>query len=390
MKLAYVTTYNAQNLSGFYEWAGTGYYIARSLKQQFLPIHYIGSLKDRLALQAVCKFKRQYYEFFHQKKYLKALEPMFVQNYANQVKKRLANIEADIVFGATIIPIAYLECKQPIVFWADATFQNLLNFYPQYSNLCQETIAHGHLMEKLALEKCKLAIYSSEWAAQTAIDYYQADPTKVKVVPFGANIESNKTPDEIKDVIESRPSDRCKLLFIGVDWFRKGGDIALKVAEELNNLGLKTELTVVGCQPVVEGSLPNFVKPLGFVSKSTTKGKKILNQAIADSHFLILPSKAECYGLVLCEANSLGVPCLATQIAGIKTIIKPNINGNLFARNASINDYCNYIYHFFEHYPDYKNLAISAFNEYQMRLNWLVAGQTVKNLLTSIANGSQS
>jgi glycosyltransferase involved in cell wall biosynthesis len=173
-------------------------------------------------------------------------------------------------------------------------------------------------------------------------------------------------------------------LFLGVDWFRKGGDVALKVAEELNKLGLNTELTVVGCQPIVEGSLPSFVKPLGFISKSTNEGKERINQLLAESHFLILPSRAECYGVVFCEANSLGVPCISRKVGGIPTIIKPNVNGNLFDLNTEITEYCEYISRLFSNYSDYKNLALSSFNEYQSRLNWSVAGKTVQELLTTI------
>jgi glycosyltransferase involved in cell wall biosynthesis len=173
-------------------------------------------------------------------------------------------------------------------------------------------------------------------------------------------------------------------LFLGVDWERKGGDIALQVAEQLNDLGLDTELTVVGCEPIVEGSLPKFVKSLGFISKSTIAGKERLDRLIAESHFLILPSRAECYGVVFCEANSFGVPCISRKVGGIPTIIKPNVNGNLFDLNANISEYCNYIYRLFTNYSDYKNLALSAFHEYESRLNWGVAGQKVKQFLTEI------
>lgn len=382
MKIAYVTTYNAQTLSGANEWSGLGYFIARSLKNQSIPLEYIGPLKEKLTLKLVRKSKRYYYKLFQNKHYEKDADLLTLQNYSNQVSKKLAVTKADIVFSATIRPIVYLECKQPIVFWADATCAGLVDFYPQYNNLCQESLENWHMMERLALQKCKLAIYASEWAAQTAIEHYNADPAKVKVVPFGANIDSYRTFGEIKDLIESRPSNKCKLLFLGVDWDRKGGDIALKVTEELNNLGLNTELTVVGCQPIVEGSLPSFIKPLGFITKSTTEGKERINQLLAESHFLILPSKAECYGVVFCEANSLGVPCISRKVGGIPTIIKPNINGYLFDVNADITEYCNYIVHLFDNYADYKNLALSSFKEYQSRLNWSVAGKTVKNLLT--------
>jgi glycosyltransferase involved in cell wall biosynthesis len=382
MKIAYITTFDSRTLSN--QWSGTGYYIAQSLQKQSITLDYIGPLEDRLALQFVSKLKSRYYKYFR-KNYIKYIEPLILRDYGRQITEKLNSSKADIVFSAGSDSIAYLECNQPIIFWADATFANIIDFYPVYSNLCQESLQNAHLIQSMSLQKSQLAIYSSDWAAQTAINYYNTDPEKVKVVPFGANIESNLTIDEIKSQIQSRPTNQCKLLFLGMDWFRKGGDVALEVAEKLNNSGLKTELTIVGCQPSVDKPLPNFVKVLGFIPKSTSEGKKKIYQLIADSHFLILPSIADCTPIVFCEANSLGVPCLSRRVGGIPTIIKDDLNGKLFERDSDLIEYCEYIYNIFTNYNQYKELALSAFNEYESRLNWRVAGQKVKDLLMTIA-----
>jgi glycosyltransferase involved in cell wall biosynthesis len=384
MKLAYATTYNSQNLKEFYNWAGLGYYIAQSLEHQAISLDYIGPLKDSVAIRGICKLKRHYHQIFEGKNYLRALDPITLENYANQVSRKLAKLQSDIVFSATITSTAHLNCSQPIVFWADATFASLLDSYPAYKNLCQESIEHGHNMERVALKKSALALFASDWAAQTAINTYQADPAKVKVVPFGANVENQMAFDEIKDLIKIRPSNKCKLLFIGYDWVRKGGELAVKVTQSLNNAGLDAELTVVGCSPPIEESAAPFVKTLGIVSKSTEAGKALINQLISESHFLILPSKAECYGLVFCEANSFGVPCLATNVGGIPTIIRDGYNGKTFNKDADVEDYCEYVIHLFTHYSKYQELALSSFHEYQARLNWTVAGRTVKDLLETL------
>jgi glycosyltransferase involved in cell wall biosynthesis len=384
MKLAYATTYNARDLKEFYNWAGLGYYIARSLKDPSISIDYLGPLEEQIAIKGICKLKRHYHQIFEGKNYLKALDPITLQNYANQVSHKLSKIQSDIVFSATITPTAYLDCSQPIVYWADATFANLLDSYPVYQNLCQETIAHGHEMERIALKKSALAIFASDWAAQTAINYYQADPSKVKVIPFGANVDNQMTFDDIKAAIRSRPSDKCKLLFIGYDWVRKGGDVAVQLTKALNSAGLDTELTVVGCSPSIEESAVPFVKTLGRIDKSTAAGSSLINRLISEAHFLILPSKAECYGLVFCEANSFGVPCLATNAGGIPTIIRDDMNGKTFDLNAGANDYCEYVLDLFSSYSEYEKLALSSFSEYQSRLNWSVAGRTAKELLATL------
>jgi glycosyltransferase involved in cell wall biosynthesis len=384
MKLAYITTYDARTLQGSNEWSGTGYYIAQSLKNQAISLEYIGSLKDSLTLKTIRKLKRHYYEFFQQKNYQKDADPATLKNYARQVTHKLKHTQADIVFSATVNPIAYLECDRPIAFWADGTFANIQDFYPQYSNLCADVISDWHQMERLALQKSKLAIYSSDWAAQSAINDYGADPARVKVIPFGSNTDSPFDSETIEDIITSRPSDRCKLLFLTVDWERKGGNIAFQVAKKLNQSGLNTELTVVGCQPQIEEDLPDFVKVFGFISKSTKEGKQKIQKLIMDSHFLILPTLADCTPIVFCEANSLGVPCLSTNVGGIPTMIHNNLNGQLFDKNAHLSEYCDYITNLFTDYSNYKNLARSAFGEYKSRLNWSVAGQKVKDLLMTI------
>jgi glycosyltransferase involved in cell wall biosynthesis len=384
MKLAYVTTYDAQSLRGANEWSGTGYYIAQSLKRQSLSLEYLGPLEDPVTLQILRKLQGHFYRLVQHKNYQKDADPSTLKSYASQVAKKLNRTKSDIVFSATVNAVAYLECEQPLVFWADGTFANIQDFYPLYSNLPDKVIKDWHQMERLALEKCKLAIYSSDWAAQSAIQDYGADPAKVKVVPFGANIESELSFETIKNAVETRSIDRCKLLFIAVDWFRKGGNIAYQVAKELNQSGLKTELTVVGCQPLVKEPLPDFVNALGFISKSTSEGRARIQNLILESHFLILPTLADCTPIVFCEANSLGVPCLSTTVGGVPTMIRNGVNGQLFDKDANTSEYSGYIANLFSDYSTYKNLALFAFHEYQSRLNWRVAGQNVKDLLKTI------
>lgn len=380
MRIAYVTDYDARDVR---MWSGTALYIAQALRQQSLDLDLIGPLKDRLINKVVRKTKRHYHEVFKET-YLRDPDPVILKNYAQQVAQKLSRTKAEVVLSATVNPIAYLNVNQPITFWADATFANVLDFYPHFTNLCQETIEAGHKMERLAIQNSQLAIYSSDWAAQTAINYYKADPAKVKVVPFGANIAEERSFEDIKSAIQRRPTQQCNLLFIGVDWYRKGGDIAFAIARSLNQSGLPTKLTVIGCQPLIEGPLPNFVRPLGFISKSTPEGKNQIATEISRSHFLVLPSLADCTPIVFSEANSLGVPCLTTNVGGIPTIIRTAHNGKTFDLSAEIPEWCDYILNTFNTYSDYKELAFTAFEEYRNRLNWRVAGQRVKQLLTGI------
>jgi glycosyltransferase involved in cell wall biosynthesis len=283
-------------------------------------------------------------------------------------------------------PISYLECKQPIVLWTDATFAAAIDFYPQYfrNRISAESIAELIANEGSALRRCRLAIFWSEWAARGAIEHYQLDPSRVKVVPVGPNIESTRNLDDIRRIIDSRSQDRCKLLFLGVDWFRKGGDIAIQVASELNKAGLPTELSIVGCEPICTEPLPGFVRTLGHISNATQDGARRLSQLFSESHFLILPTRADSFGIVFCEASSYGMPSLSTDVGGIPTAIRNDINGRTFDRSSGATVYCEIITGLFSNYSRYKDLAMSSFHEYETRLNWDVAGKAVKNLLQGL------
>ena len=70
-----------------------------------------------------------------------------------------------------------------------------------------------------------------------------ADPEKVEVAPFGANMRITHTREDVVAAVAHRPPESCRLLFVGVDWYRKGGDRALESATILNDWGLPTGLT---------------------------------------------------------------------------------------------------------------------------------------------------
>lgn len=383
MKIAYVTSPDAKNIKS---WSGTPYYMSHSLEKLFGSLEYVGPLNVKISSKLRFKFKQIPYKFLLGKGYAWDSETSRMKDFARQITRKLATINSDIIFGPLTYPLSYLECKQPIVFWTDSTFAGLIDYYPFHTNLCKESIRNGIALDKNALQRCKLAMFSSDWAARTAIDNYQLDKDKVKVVPYGANIDCTRSFDDIKAIVNSRPSNKCNLLFLGVQWFRKGGDIALEVTKKLNQAGLMTQLTIIGCEPVTDSPLPDFVKSLGYISKSTEEGCNKIDKALAEAHFLILPVRAECYGIIFCEANSFGTPCLSVSTGGIPTIIRDDLNGKLFSKESIATEYCSYILNLFSNYSQYKDLALSSFHEYQSRLNWSVAAQTVKNLLVEVTS----
>jgi glycosyltransferase involved in cell wall biosynthesis len=379
MDIAYVTTYSASDVT---QWSGLGHYISECLKSISTHVEHVGPLSHHVP--PFLKIKHRFYSKVLKQGVEPNRHPSVAKNYSNQVASMLERIKSDIVFSPGTIPIAHLRCKQPIVFWTDATFAGLVNFYPGMFNVAKESVQFGNELDQQALDNCRLALYSSDWAAKTALENYSVDSSKVHVVPFGANLYSDMSWEEVKTVVSSRPADKCKLLFLGVDWRRKGGDIAVEVARQLNQMGIKAELHVVGPEIEELKPLPDFVTPHGRIGKTTATNQKKLESLLAESHFLLLPTRAECCAVAYAEACSYGVPSVTTNVGGVGTAIKNGINGWAFNLESDPSEYASYIFELMSDYARYKELALSSYNEYILRLNWGVAGKRVKSLLQSV------
>jgi glycosyltransferase involved in cell wall biosynthesis len=384
VKISYVTDYDASDVGG---WSGTGNFLARALQREGFQFDFIGPLPRPLLQWPILKAKGLFYNRIQRRRYHSAHDVRVARHYASTVERALRrDSSTDLVFSPGTIPIAFLDTDLPTVFWSDATHAALFDFYPEYSNLCPETVRAGHQIEQRAIDRASAVILSSDWAAQSAIRDYGADPGKVHVIPFGANLDEPPSSSLVEDAIQARPRRNCKLLFVGVDWDRKGGQLALEVAEELNHRGLPTILTIVGCDPFANSPPPDFVRHEGFLSKRTREGSRRMEDLLAESHFLIVPSSAECFGLVYCEANAYGVPCLARAVGGVPTIIKDGVNGRLFAQSEGAESYAASIEDLFAHYDQYLGLARSSAHEYQTRLNWNVTAHQAAKILHEVGS----
>ena len=109
-----------------------------------------------------------------------------------------------------------------------------------------------------------------------------------------------------------------------------------------------------------------------------------MTQLLQEAHFLFVPSQGEAYGIVFCEANAYGLPCLTTYVGGISTIVRDDVNGKTFALDASVKEYCDYIVGLMRDRARYEEMALASFNEFETRLNWKTAVRTVTKLMREV------
>lgn len=379
MKIAYVTTYDSNDRS---QWSGLGHAIMESLRVQGLNVTPLGPLRRRFGF--VGRVKGRFYRQFLNRSYEFDREALAGWDYASQLSEKLNADDYDLVFSPGTIPISRLRSPHPIVVWADATFGSLTSHYDQFRSLADETLKAGHRTERIALHRCALSIFASDWAAQSAVDEYGVDPAKVKVVPFGAILMNPPDREMAIRAASRRPTDHCRLITIGVDWVRKGVPRAIELALTLNQRGLPTQLTVVGCEPPRGTNLPEFVKVIGYVDKRTHEGAQLLAQLLTESHFHVLFSIAECFGVVFAEANAHAVPNIASDVGGIPSAVVNERGGRRFGLADPIERIVEYVVMHMRDQVRYAALVAAARQEYDERLNWGVAGAAVKELLANL------
>jgi glycosyltransferase involved in cell wall biosynthesis len=388
MKIACTTIYDAQDPATF---QGRIYDCLQLIRRSVDSMFFLGPLSPPRGLARLSRVKEKYYRRIQHKTYFPQRDRRLVRRYGRDLSNLLAKTEADIVFSPMSPwsqPIAYLECDQPIVIWSDATFAGVVDFYEEYrrENLCRESLKDAIENERAAVTRAAILVYWSEWAAKTAIEHYGINSDKIRIVPAGpASNDGLATLEQARSVIAMRPRNHCRLLFVAMDWMRKGGDTVLEVAKRLNAGGLPIELTLVGSLPNIDGSLPNCVQAVGHIDrrKSAVEANK-LNELYRRSHLLFVPSRAEAFGHVFCEASSFAVPSLATDVGGIPSAVRSGVNGQTFSLNADPDEYCKYINNLFTNYGHYQDLALSSFLEFKQRLNNNVAADSLVKIMAGL------
>ncbi len=295
-----------------------------------------------------------------------------IRQLAGSVNKQLQGNKPDLLLSSSSLPLPFLDVDCPMAFWTDATFSGMLGFYPEFSKLSKITKRNGLYFETLALKRAEMAIYSSDWAARSAVQDHGADPAKVFVIPFGPNLSKPPLREPVLECISQRSRSECKLLFIGYDWERKQGPLVVKVHQELLRREVDSKLTIVGCEPDL-GRNAKGIQVLGLLNKELPEHNSKLQKELCDSHFLIVPSKAECYGMVYAEASAYGIPSIGCDVGGVSTVIRSGSNGMLFPLDASPAEIADHIVATWSDRSTYERFATMARNDFDERLNWPTA-----------------
>jgi glycosyltransferase involved in cell wall biosynthesis len=187
---------------------------------------------------------------------------------------------------------------------------------------------YGHEVGTGPVERAKLMIHRavmqrargittwSQWAKDSVVRDYGVRAERVTVVHPGTTLA--KFPDP-RARGERRPGP-MRILFVGGDFVRKGGDLLLQVFRQ--HLRGSSELHLVTSADVPGGDGVH-------VYRNVAPHSPELLRLYAEADVFALPTRADCFGVVLAEAMASGLPIVTTRVAAIPEAVADGVSGFL-------------------------------------------------------------
>ncbi|MGI9652426.1 glycosyltransferase family 4 protein [Chryseobacterium sp. RLHN22] len=357
--------YSSMPLENKANWSGTMYKMYEKMQEMGHDIEWIPQQKlSGKEERTLKKIQNIFYRIFH-RGYNTKVNLYTSWRLGKKITPFLKQKDYDLLFVPTYLnDFALVKTNIPIVYLNDANVAQLLNYYPYYSGFGWLSKWETKKIEKMMLKKSSVNIFSSEWAANYAVNHYGINPDKVKVLKFGANLA-------VPDFLYFN-EDKCEdivFLFLAVDWERKRGDLAYEAVKILRQKGYSVKLQIIGCNPQIQDKWVNIIP---YLNKNFPNDLAKIQMHLLHSHFLFVPTKADCTPIAFCEAAGYGLPVISTDTGGVSAHVENGKTGLLLAQNSSSKDYADAIEKIIIDEPLMQKLSLQARKKYENELNWEV------------------
>ena len=313
-----------------------------------------------------------------QKKWKEALQWFFATSYISiQMSKKIKKLHGGknykFTFQTQSIFNGKIENIPHFVYTDHTTRTNLL--YPDINpRQYMRSSRFIHKSETKTYKEATMIFTFGNLVAQSLISQYQIPKEKIVTVYSGSNIPGNYNTKSNKVFSKN-------ILFVGVEWERKGGSILLKVFENVLKTHPDASLTIVGCSPK-NIKIPNC-KIIGRVPVSSVANY------YKDASIFCLPTMREPFGVVFVEAMSYKLPVIANNIGCLPDIIKNGYNGYLVDNN--IEDYSKTICDLLENPAKCQQMGENGFNYAKSKFTWKTVGQLISQKInTALAKTKSS
>jgi glycosyltransferase involved in cell wall biosynthesis len=191
---------------------------------------------------------------------------------------------------------------------------------------------YGHKVHSGPVERGKLLVHRalmrrargitawSRWTKNSLVRDYGVAAEAVTVIHPGTTLTNFPAPDSRR---ERRPGP-MRILFVGGDFERKGGDVLLSVFGESFRGSCELHLVTSAGLPSGEGV---------FVHRGVKPHSPKLLALYADADVFVLPTRADCLGVVMGEAMAASLPIITTRVGAMEEVIAEGENGFIIEAN---------------------------------------------------------
>jgi glycosyltransferase involved in cell wall biosynthesis len=174
------------------------------------------------------------------------------------------------------------------------------------------------LLGRFLTRRADLYLPWSDWAEEALIEDCGIDPHLIHIIPPAVDLELWPFRPHVGGAGVSR---KLRVLFVGGDFVRKGGDTLLDVYR--NGLDRHLELDLVTRQP------PASVPPGVHIHTDMRPNDERLRELYASCDVFVLPTRADMSSIVSLEAMATGRPVISTRVGGIPSLITDGVTGFL-------------------------------------------------------------
>jgi glycosyltransferase involved in cell wall biosynthesis len=312
IRINYITNLDVNNYSG--GWSGMNYHVHDQLSRQF-DVHLVQNvnppffLSDRIISKAfrIAGLKGNFPAFTEQR----------LSRIKAEVESKLHHsAQLNFYHGAT--PWLHVENKIPYALYLDCSFSTYISVYHQQRHFDTKQLGRLFTKEAEFLKNACCVFFSSKWALNEAKNGYRLDGRNFFVAGLGGGMEIENTRSEYIEPY---------FLFIGMDFFGKGGDVAAEAFETVRKEFPQFSLKIAGQEPPEKYKA--IVQYEGRFNKSDKTQLCRLKKLFSDAFCFVLPTSKDMTPLVLVEASSVGCPVIATNSFGIPELVTHNETGLL-------------------------------------------------------------
>ena len=216
----------------------------------------------------------------------------------------------------------HLMRRVPTVISLDATPVNYDRLGAGYGHRRHGRVAEAAKLRvyRTAFESAASLVAWSHWVAASLVGDYGIAAEKIRVIRPGVDLTRFRPGAQ-------RDHERVRVLFVGGDFRRKGGDDLLQA---MASLGDRAECDVVTDTPGIRVPAGARVRVHQGVSPASPEVLRLYRSA----DIFALPTRAECYGQVIVEAMASALPVVTCRGGAMTELVTDGVNG-LFVPAAS-------------------------------------------------------